>query len=295
MFKKILVPLDGSENAEHALPWARRYAAPDRAQVVLLRVPERVLTEPGPPWRPGLSEAREYLQRMARELNYAGIPGKFLTPLGRTAETIVRAARREKCDLVIMTTRGGSPVGRWLVGGVTEQVLRLSSVPVLVVRSQMPLRRQGHGRRVVAPLDGSRLAESVLPWAEGLARYHGVPLVLLHVDWRYTRGRGIPPHASEWAMRRIRQLAQEIRRRRVKVLVRLEYGDPATGILDNVSETDVVAMTTHGHGGFKRWIFGSVAEKVIHAAAIPVFVYKHGVRLTHREHATRKTAMAASE
>ena len=56
--------------------------------------------------------------------------------------------------------------------------------------------------------------------------------------------------------------------------VRVEEGDPAAEILEAAGPRDLVAMTTHGFGGYKRWVFGSVAEKVCAEAAVPVFVYK---------------------
>jgi nucleotide-binding universal stress UspA family protein len=264
MFKKILVPLDGSENAERALPWTRRYAAASRAMAVLVRVVQRVRSTE-------FREAREYLLRMEKELNYAGIPAKTVVLAGGAAFEIAREARAEKADLILMTTRGTSGIGRWRTGGVTAQVMRLSPVPVLVVRSQTTLRKQGHVRRVVVPLDGSAVAESVLPWAEKLAREHKSRLVLLHVRTR---------HAEE-AERRLEalrarsgRLARELRERGVRTTVRVEDGDAAREILAAAGPEDLIAMTTHGYGGFKRWVFGSVAERVAREAAVPVFIHR---------------------
>jgi nucleotide-binding universal stress UspA family protein len=179
MLKKILLALDGSENAEKALPWAKQVAARETAQVVLLRV---VLPNGD---RAAMArerqEAREYLQRMEKELNYAGIPGKILVRRGTPSREIVDTAREEGCDLILMATRGGSKVRRWAVGGVTEQVLRLSPLPVLPVRSQLGMPRQGHVRRVIVPVDGSKLAESAVLWSIRLARLLKAKLIFLHV------------------------------------------------------------------------------------------------------------------
>jgi nucleotide-binding universal stress UspA family protein len=264
MFKKILVPMDGSENAERALPWVKRYAAASHAMAILVRV----LQEPHPH---EVVDARDYLQRMERELNYAGVPAKTRVLKGGAAFEIARAAAEEKADLVLMTTRGRSRIGRWRVGGTTAQVMRLSPAPVLVVRSRTPLRKQGHVQRVVVPLDGSATAESVLPWAERLAREHKARLILLHV--RATKG-AAEARRLEVLRSRSGLYTLGLRKRGVSATVRVEDGDPASEILAAAGPRDLVAMTTHGFGGYKRWVFGSVAEKVCAEASVPVFVYK---------------------
>src|SRR5438045_3679313 len=124
MLKKILLALDGSESAEKALPWVRQYAGPGKSQVVLFRAvdteyleKEFIASE--------TEDAKSYLLRIEKDLNYAGIPSKIVVREGRPAEAIVRAAADEGCDLILMTTRGGSKIQRWVMGGVTEKVLRM--------------------------------------------------------------------------------------------------------------------------------------------------------------------------
>ena len=267
MLNKILVALDGSENAERALPWVKRYAAKGPSQVVLFRAVDSGTVE--------LEEARAYLQRIEREVNYAGISCKTRVRRGRAAPEIVRAAVEEDADLVLMTTRGGSPVKRWLVGGVTEQVLRLSPVPVLTVRSQTPLPHQARVRRIIVPLDGSKLAEAPLSWAKRLARFLRAKLIFLHV---YPSGpAGLTARNGEAFVglrKRILPLCSELRVDGVKAAFKLQRGDPAERILIYPDRYDLILTTTHGFGGFKRWVFGSVAEKLIHASEVPVLVWK---------------------
>jgi nucleotide-binding universal stress UspA family protein len=175
MLKKILLTLDGSENAEKALPWVKQFAVCEKALVALIRVispnPDRVA---GAQER---EEAREYLLRMERELNYAGIATKVLIRRGTPAEEIVDAAVDQGCDLIVMTTRGGSRVKRWVMGGVTEQVMRLSPVPVMPVWSHLARPRQGDVRRLIVPLDGSKRAESIVWWSIRLAQILHAKLV----------------------------------------------------------------------------------------------------------------------
>lgn len=274
MLKKILVALDGSENSEKSIPWVRRYAAPASSKVVLFRaVPLEASGTYGHLQK--VEEARGYLQRFERQINYEGIPCSTAVRTGSPAEAILAAAGEEDADLVMMTTRGGSPVERWLVGGVTEQVLRLSPRPVLVVRSQMALPQQARVRRIVLPLDGSRLAEAAIPWARKLARLLKSKLVFLHV---FPTGlAGLRTEAMENVdalKKRMLPICAELRAEGTRAAFLLQYGDPADRIVRFPDHHDLVLTTTHGFGGFKRWVFGSVAEKLIHASEVPVLVYK---------------------
>jgi nucleotide-binding universal stress UspA family protein len=274
MLKKIILALDGSENAERAVPWVKRYAAKEIAQVTLVRavVPDRV----DPEFIPSeLQEARNYLQRFEAELNYAGIPAKIRVAEGRPAEVLAKTAAEEGADLLIMTTRGGSPVQRWLLGGVTEQTLRLSPAPVLVVRSRTPVPKQARVRRIIVPVDGSRLAEASAPWVKRLARLFKARVVFLHVYPVGPAGLRTGNEENYDALhKRMARLCKGFLQDGVKAAFKLQRGDAADRILKFADANDVVVTTTHGFGGFKRWIFGSVAEKLIHAAEIPIVVYK---------------------
>lgn len=275
MLKKILVALDGSENAEKSLPWVKQLAAREIAEVIVLRVVPR-----GAPEQPELQanemeRALDYVQGIERELNYAGLPCKVLVRQGNPARMIIRVADREGCDVLVMSTRGGSPVKRWTVGGVTEQVLRLSPTPVLVVRSRMTPPRQGHVRRVIVPVDGSRLAEASLSWSARLARLLKAKIVFLHVYLLGPAGRRAGPQKNFSALNeRMSRLCAELKKEGGKAAFNVQRGDAADRILQFADQNDLIVTTTHGFGGFKRWIFGSVAEKLIHDASIPVLVYK---------------------
>ena len=278
MLKKILLALDGSENAERALPWVKNYAAPEKAQVVLFRAvdteyleKEFIASE--------LQDARNYLLRIEKELNYAGIPTRIIVREGKPARAIVGAAARENCDLILMTTRGGSKVQRWVMGGVTEQVLRLSPIPVLPVRCQTAFPKQGHVRRIIVPVDGSKLAEGVVPWARDLSRFLKARLVFLHVYPMGPAGlSGRNEDTYDALHTRMIRLCETLRQTGVKAVFKLQRGDAADRILKFADRDDLIVTTTHGFGGFKRWILGSVAEKLIHEATIPVLVFKTPVQ-----------------
>jgi nucleotide-binding universal stress UspA family protein len=274
MLKRILLALDGSENAERALWWVIQYAGREKAQVLLFRAVDTSILEPEF-ISSNLKDAFNYLQRMETEVNQAGIPAKVLVRQGKPAETIVKVAMEERCDLILMSTRGGSRVKRWAIGGVTEQVMRLSPVPVLPIQSRTRPAKNDRVRRILVPVDGSKLAEAVLEWATGFARLLKARLVFLHVYPQGPAGRRRRAEETFEALRtRMTRLCQLLGREGVKAKFIVRTGDAADRILGYSDMNDIILTTTHGAGGFKRWIFGSVAEKLIHESRVPVLVYK---------------------
>jgi len=274
VFEKILVPLDGSENAARVLPWVRIYAARSETSVVLVQALAKVYPLEGMPFGARAHVASEYLERVRQELQADGVDASIRLPQNAAAESIVRTAEQEQCTLILMTTRGASKVVRWLIGGVTEQVIRLSPIPVLVIRSQVLAGKEPCPRRLLVPQDGSPRARRVLAWAERLARFHGVPLEILHVEAPHPRGFRKTPSRRE-ASPKLAHWCSLLRRRGIDATYRLTRGDPASEILRDSLPSDLLVMTTHGYGGLKHVLLGSVAEKVIHGSDAPVFIYKH--------------------
>ncbi len=274
MLRRILLTLDVSENAEKALPWAKQYAAREIAEVILLRVVDGTYLDRNEQAEV-LQEARDYLQRIERELNYSGGPCRTLVAQGNPARAIARTAALERCNLIITSTRGGSDVKRWVIGGVTEQVLHLSSVPVLIIRSRTILPRQGHVRRVIVPVDGSKLAEAAVSWRSRLAKVLKAKVVFLQVYPAGRPGLGGRQQKNFQALNeRMTRLCRGLNGKGQRAAFNVQRGDAAERILAFADQNDLVVTTTHGSGGFKRWVFGSVAEKLVHDASIPVLVYK---------------------
>ena len=145
MYRTILVPVDGSELAECAIPHVEAIARGcDSPQIVLMQVTEPIHL----PGEYVISEkdrkhleaqhraaAEEYLGRLTRRLGDSGLSLASAVVSGKVAETIVDYAEKHDVDLIIMATHGRSGVSRWALGSVAERVLRLSCVPVLMVRA----------------------------------------------------------------------------------------------------------------------------------------------------------------
>lgn len=144
MYKKILVPLDGSPLAEAVLPHAQALVTSDDAQIILLRVsvdPAAEFSFSDPALASELidnleAESLSYLQSIRSRLQHAGLHTSFLIRQGPVAETVLRVAAEVQADVVAMSTHGRSGVSRWLLGSIASRVVNHSPIPVLLIRPQ---------------------------------------------------------------------------------------------------------------------------------------------------------------
>jgi nucleotide-binding universal stress UspA family protein len=177
MFQRIVVPLDGSERAEQALPLAARLARASGGSLLLLRVAAPSLVTGLPVGEAALfaqestseelEKARRSLEGLAASETLTGIPVTTEVLTGHAAEVVLSTATAEQADLIVMCSHGYTGVKRWLLGSVAQQVSRHSEVPVLILREEtvpaaVPLAEEGNSVRIMVALDGSALAETVL-------------------------------------------------------------------------------------------------------------------------------------
>jgi nucleotide-binding universal stress UspA family protein len=143
MYKRILVPLDGSALAEQALPHAVAQAERFGAEMILLRVVEPIAPMDALVPREAARRAeertkawtQEYLERVAVGVQERGIPVQMVTVEGHPHKQIVQFAESNQVDLIVICTRGHSGFNRWLMGSVADRVVRGAGVPVLLVRA----------------------------------------------------------------------------------------------------------------------------------------------------------------
>jgi nucleotide-binding universal stress UspA family protein len=137
-FKKILIPLDGSILAEHAIGTAAALAA-DGATVMLVRAAEAHSlpgVDPTEMQVDVVREAEEYLARVTARLERDGVKNVQTSVwYGPPASAIVEAAQMRGADLIVMSTHGRSGLGRLILGSVAESVLRSTTTPILLVRA----------------------------------------------------------------------------------------------------------------------------------------------------------------
>ena len=307
MYSKILVPLDGSDLAEQVLPYVRLLAKGFQAEVELIRVIELM--------SPYLSEAehglyldrvtaemratvREYLEKLCASLREDGLTVSSTVQEGDPATHIVDKAEEEPATLVAMTTHGRSGISRWMLGSVSDKVLRATTNPLLIVRAQERETFAGEVslQTVVVPLDGSPVAEEVLPHALAVARaldlgvmlcrvvptpqlfYDNGEVVYIQSEVDLMRlGESILNHLDVQAVSYLERVERELGQEKVSsVETRLLHGYPADAIVDLVGMTPgvLVAMTTHGRSGVSRWVLGNVTDRVVRRSGGPVLVVR---------------------
>ncbi|MBP8002808.1 MAG: universal stress protein [Chloroflexi bacterium] len=144
MYKKILVPLDGSPLAEAVLPHAQALAQSEGAELVLLRVavdPGAEFAFADPALAAGIiqemeEETKAYMAGIAARMKEAGYLASTMMREGPIAETILAVAEETQADVIAMSTHGRSGLSRWLMGSIADRVVKHSHVPVMVIRPQ---------------------------------------------------------------------------------------------------------------------------------------------------------------
>jgi nucleotide-binding universal stress UspA family protein len=298
MFQKILVPLDGSPLAEEAMNTAMAIAKEVRAEVLLLRSIQPVYTMmpvvageyewiwPEYAREDSRREIRDYLNSIKSRFECAECAISTFAQEGDPASVIVDTAEEESVDLIVMSTHGQTGVRRAVFGSVTERVLHSVACPVLVTRTKEPI------RRILITLDGSELAERALEPALEIARALSASIILLRINeilpvspveaatgWEWE-----VPEPKQRLMGELRQAAESYLR---EVVLRhnLNPADVQTIVLDGspvdrVQEfarlygIDMIAMSTHGHTGLRRWLYGSVTLKVMRASECSMLIIR---------------------
>jgi len=143
MYKKILVPLDGSSTAEVVLPHAKALAYSEGAEIVLLNVASNPAQEFAfeDPSIAGYSVAQQgekatkYMSKVCDEIKAAGFKVSCHLREGSAANTILRVSEEMNVDVIAMSTHGRNWPASWLIGSVAERVVRHSKVPVMMIRA----------------------------------------------------------------------------------------------------------------------------------------------------------------
>jgi len=289
MIKTILIALDGSGLAEQAIPVVSAVASRTGADVVLVTAivpPDRWTGGPGIRKREQEEQgaARAYLRPLARQLSKRGIESRVRVEFGRPHDVVGAIADEEGASLIAMTTHGRSGFARWVIGSVADKVLRTSRTPLLLVHMQEEgLIPEVQLKRILVPLDGSPLAESALPFVEDLAVSLEASLLLQSVVvptaalYAGTLLPSTPPVLTEieaGVREYLDGVAKRLERKGARVETNVAIGYAAETILDVAKQAgaDLIALSTHGRSGPKRWILGSVADAVVRHSDRPCLV-----------------------
>ncbi len=300
MYSNILVPLDGSKTAECALPLVRALArrlgiGVELFSAIDLREISRDVSAAEGLFIDRLLEdesrhSADYLSKVAKSIGPGAVKTRCET--GDAAETIIEAAVAEKNSLIVMATHGRSGLNRFLLGSVAEKILRASTNPLLLVKATEGMDTEGEAplTSIVVPLDGSELAEGVLPPVTELARKMDLEIVLMRAYaipyGAYSAGEGFydPVHLEAFlkilkdeTFDYLNKKVDELKRRGVtQVSFVAKEGLSADEIIKFARETpaNLVAMSSHGRSGIKRWVLGSVTETVVRHSGDPVLVLR---------------------
>jgi nucleotide-binding universal stress UspA family protein len=302
MYTTILVPYDGSAHSARAIPVASALAKRTgaRVQLVIVHDPSAYIPfVPGevaiPVYDQELVQAHrdrdaEALGRAVAGLQAEGVNATGTVLDGTIVEALEEYVASHGSDLVVMTTHGRSGFQRLRLGSVATAFLTRATVPVLLVRGAgsehddaAPALPTG---ALLCTLEGSAFAEAVLPHAKRFAEATGMAMHLVAVT---------VPHAISMAPFGTEALLADDSALTAEEHVREDYlhriaeqcpvgttvraitdMSVARGILDAAAEATcgAIAMATHGRGGLKRFVLGSVADEVIKHAETPVLLYR---------------------
>ena len=296
MYRSILVPLDGSALAERALAVASALASRFGSDLHIGHVLSKRVTDELPVY--GLTgdaahaAAEQYVLAAADRLR-AAQPSHVSSTLleGSPASAIVEYATKAGIDLIVMSSHGRTGASRFWLGSVTDAVMRGAPIPVLMVRGSADATAKVGGlfERLLVPLDGSALAESVIPHAVALAKVTAAHIHLLQVEERAEDLRasvwGIAAHepddlparlehADHYLHALVARLQTDVAPATVSVEARGGHRiGEAIAQVATEREIDLIAMTTHGRGA-SRLLTGSVADKVIRGTECSVLLYR---------------------
>jgi nucleotide-binding universal stress UspA family protein len=297
----IIVPLDGSENAEAALPYVRAIGGP-AGEVTLLEV-----TPPASNVRNIFGKeigsaqqvqqgyekvAQEHLDRAAARLGDQARVRREVA-VGDPAEQILRVASEQGAGLIAMTSQGRGAWGPWALGSTIDRVVRAARQPVLVVHPRAAATGTAGGNVVtglLVPIDGSDEAARALPVAAALARALAVPVRVVRA---VSAAAVTPPGQSAYdqealaaqrteAQRGVQTAVDGLRATGVEATAEVLTGEPVATVISAADPGDLIVVTSHGQTGSGRWVLGGVADKLVRAGTTPAVLVPSAMRVVSR-------------
>ena len=296
MFERILLPLDGSELAEMTLPYGEWLARRLGSEVILFHACSPENKDLCHMHQVYLNSTAEKVQQQMRKGRTKGGQVKMRAEilLGEPIETIGDYVEKNDIGLMIMAASGTSGLKLWRLGSVAERVFRTVNIPTMLIRAPREEYKRKLINRILVPLDGSDASKIALPFAEELAIKLKASITLFQMAQRiysYYVGYMGADMGSAMAIdynkldraeeRRIQaellKVEKELRQKGIAVTHNMVSGtDPAHEIIETEKKVgaDLVVMSTHGRSPIRRWVFGSVAEKVLREGEIPLLLVR---------------------
>lgn len=273
MYKKILVPLDGSNAAEIVVPYVEELAANLGAEIIAVSVYESP-DDMSHLHRYYLERVVEQIKRQIKEYQpetEAKIHSEVLQ--GKPAQQLLRYADEMKVSLIAMASYGSSGREPKLLGNIAIKVLWSTNKPVLLVRTpakEAKLQQKMLIKKILVPLDGSKTGETIIQCAEVLAKALDAELVLFQVlePLRIVAGfETVAPYSIPQSEESIKvaartylnEVEKPLKEKGIKTSTVIVWGSAAERIIEYAeANTDLVTISSHGLSGVGRWVLGSV-------------------------------------
>ena len=301
MYRSILVPVDGSKLAERALSLAIPLAEQHGATLVLLHAHEPItalVIGGGAPVRDTAldethrAEQAAYLDKLAkRTAKLTSAPVTAVFREAKVVPAIQAVVASHEVGLVVMSTHGRGGFQRFWLGSVADALVRAATVPVLLVRGARPVAKRLVGQapflRVVVPVDGSERAEEAVQAASALLGQAPARLTLLHVVHPMTAAasQNLKRDPEDEVVKGyLEPLARATATATLEVRIDVKVDHNIARVVNEAVEThdaDLIAIAGQGMTGAQRFVVGSVADKLIRTAPVPVLVVPmHGAGAT---------------
>jgi nucleotide-binding universal stress UspA family protein len=286
---RILFPTDGSDAAATAFLQAAALAEWHDAELHLFNVTDD-RDEPDLSVPVSDKALTDWLGTVPGGMNGPNLQALSLTQkqveATAPAERILAYVEDQDIDLIVMGTHGRRGLSRALLGSVTEAVVRQAPCPVFVVRGDEEAVSPQHAiRRILVPIDFSDASHEAIRHATEIAQTYGAEINLLHVVeevvYPSAYGMGDAYFPTQNVIRKVEETLADMARDEIgyeHIMIAAVVGYAPLSIIDYAkeNEADLIVIATHGRSGFDRMLLGSVAERVIRRAPVPVFIVKPG-------------------
>jgi nucleotide-binding universal stress UspA family protein len=289
MYKRMLVPLDGSPLAEQVVPYARHLADKLDMEIVFLHVCAENQS-------PSRFMCQSYIDHVAELAGAKKASGALVT--GDPAAAIIKYADENFIDLLMLGTHGQSGFGRWTTGSTAHRIISTAKMPVLLIPAEVAdkVKLSRWPQNILIPLDGSSVAEAIIPHVKLLTRgstetnitllkiceppdiLADYPEAIMSLPWEehVKRATASVQHTCGLYLDEVKN---HFRAGSVEISSEVILGekDDVAGEIAafaGAHDGDLIAMSTHGRSGLSEWPFGHVTDKLVRTLNIPLFLFK---------------------
>jgi nucleotide-binding universal stress UspA family protein len=299
MALQIMIPLDGSQFAEQAITYATDLAANIHATIHLVKVHQPIDDELLGDARFITSlqidkrlhdDDRRYLARVANIAELSALNPVTALLNGNVVGALEKYIYSSGIDLVVMSTHGRGGLSRAWYGSVADELIRSANVPVLLLRPEggpvVDGTASGRFHNILLPVDGSEFSEGLIQTAVAIGARENTHYTLLQVivpapptaiadGIGMITGPDLSAEVQAYAAEHLAVLATALRARGHSVALEVVvHPDVSAAILAHAAEhaVDLIAMVTHGRGGWKRLALGSVSDTIMRATTVPILM-----------------------